>query len=179
LRWLVVQDCPCPRINANGGSLRWENDDGKLWDRYQNPATGLGSEFNCFLLSDTCPDPVPEDFNREHFAGYVPYSYTKPFPPPNGGTIQFRGADLGECSVKIGNLGAIVKVIDGIQRPGKMESALFAEQITPRLQAFIAENRDSLRAEAVAKVKARLVSEVAEKRVELDALEKLIATAKF
>lgn len=183
-RWLVSQQIPYPRISAECGQLRWENDEGKLWDRFHNqPATGLGKEYHCYLLADTCPDPVPENYNRTHFAGYTEYNhYSNPSPKRNAGTIKFRGSDLGECLVVL-NLGKWeqieVKIHDAIQRAGKGERAFFDEQIVPKLKAFIAENSQSLLSEAIAKVKARLVEEVAETRRELEQLEKQIATAKF
>lgn len=179
-RWLVVQNHPHPRINANCGALRWENDEGQLWSSYQRPATGLADNFTCYLLADTCPDPVPEDYNRSQFAGFVPYaSYGKPALPPNGGVIQFRGASLGECIVRFEREWTRISVRDGSQSPSKSESDFFNDQIIPHLKAFIAANRESLKAEAVTRVKARLAGEVAEKRKELNNLEKAIKTAKL
>lgn len=179
-RWLIVQNQPYPRINANGGELRWENDEGQLWDRYQHPATGIADHYTCYLLSNTCPDPVPDSYDRTHFAGYVPYaSYGKPALPANGGTIQFRGASLGETVVKFERDWTVIKVVDGGQSPSKSERQFFDEQIIPRLKEFIAENRASLKAEAAASVKKRLVLQVAEKRAELSKLEKQIETAKL
>lgn len=179
-RWLVVQSIPYPRINANGGQLRWENDEGKLWKQYQQPAKGIGQEYACYLLSPTCPEPPPIDFDRTIFAGYVPYqSYGKPADPANGGTIMFHKSSLGECSVNITPTWVTIKTVDGFQNPGKSEKAFFNEQIIPKLKEFIKENAAALKEEAIRKIKARLVSEVCEKRAELVKLEKLIDEAKF
>lgn len=181
VRWLVVQNIPYPRINANGGPLCWENDDRQLWDRYQQPAKGIGQNYTCYLLADTCPDPVPADYNRTHFAGYVPCrGYKDPDPKPNGGSVVFRGKTLGECTVKIDSTGYVmINVGDGFTRPGNAESDFFKDQIVPTIKQFIADNREELRNYALAKLKTNLASEVSEKRKELDKLESQIAEAKF
>lgn len=86
---------------------------------------------------------------------------------------------MGECSVNITPTGVTIKTVDGFQNPGKSEKAFFEDQIIPKLKEFIKENAAELKEEAVRKIKARLVSEVCEKRTELSKLEKLIDEAKF
>lgn len=169
-RWLVTQLHPYPRIRADGGGLCWQNYE-KIFSSHCNPAVGIGQLYHCYLLADNCPAELPEDYNRSHFAGYVPYAnYGTPQQPANGGAIKLRGQDFGETLVSVETRWVTVKVRGGCN-PTATEAAFFKSQIEPALLVFIEANRASLKSEAVAAVKARFVAEIKEKRAQLSKLE--------
>jgi hypothetical protein len=176
LRFLVVQEIPYPDIASDGGRISWRNFGG-LFDQYGRKADGIGSNYYCYLLADTAPDIVPDDYNRTLFAGYTDYhDQTK----VNGGTFKFRGKDLGEMSIHFGNNPDYPDIkLNGFNAPTSSERDAIRALICPELRQFITENRVDLKAEAVDKIKNRFAAELRETRESLNALEAQAAKAVF
>lgn len=170
LRFLVEQSHPYPRINAEAGTLKWDNAEGLL-PKYGSPASGIGEDYRAYLLT---PGDVPENYNRTHFAGYShrPGPYGSP-EVVNAGSFSLRGKDLGEMSISFSNGSPYVQV-RGFSTPSSSEMDFIRENIIPALAAFINTNKAELRAYALEKIEIRLESEVKEKRAELDKLEAMI-----
>lgn len=174
LRFLVEQSHPFPRINAEAGSLKWDNTEGLL-GKYGSPPSGLGEKYNAYLLA---PGDVPESYNRTNFAGYShrpgPYGSLEVV---NAGSFALRGKSLGEMSVRFeGNPTYPDIKVRGHDAPSASEREFIRDFITPTITAFIRENKAELRADALEKIKIRLALEVKEKRAELDKLEAMIPT---
>jgi hypothetical protein len=172
LRFLVEQSHPYPRINANAGTLKWDNTGGLL-GKYGSPASGIGEAYRAELLA---PGDVPENHNRTHYAGFRhnPGGY-KSLEVVNAGTFALRGKDLGEMSIHFNNGSANINV-RGFEAPSSSEREFIRENIIPALATFINANKEDLRADALEKIKARLKNEVMEKRNELGLLELMIPT---
>lgn len=164
LRFLVVQSIPYPDIASNGGRLEWRNDGG-LFPRYYNPASGIGENYHCYCLADGITPP--EDYNRTHFAGYD----GKP------GAFLLRGKDIGELTINLGSYAEIK--VQGFNTPTPGEREFITAQIVEPLRAFIAVNKAALKEEAVVKITAQMRERVATARKEIDRLEAMINTAKF
>ncbi len=173
LRFLVIQEIPYPDISGECGSLRWRNFGG-IFSQYGRKADGIGATYFCNLLSDTAPEVIPPDYNRTIFAGYADYHDRTKI---NGGTFKLRGRDLGEMSIHFGNLTWPDIKVNGFDNPSKAERETIQELICPALVQFIEQNRASLKAEAVAKIKARFESELQEARKTLTELENQTTTA--
>jgi hypothetical protein len=174
-RWLILQDIPYPNITCDGGGLKWRNFDG-LFSQYQSPARGLADVYTCNLLVPGIE--IPEDYNRTHFAGFTPYSNDGTTKAANPGSILFRGQDLGEMRISIEPQYAEIRANDGVRPPAGAVEMINA-QIVPRLRNYIEQNRGNLKAEAIAKVKAKFAAELAEARAQLDKLQEQAKTAKF
>lgn len=158
-RWLIVQEIPFPDIEGSCGTLKWRNA-GELFPQYGNPARGIGSRFNCYLVVPEIE--IPEDYNRNHFAGYVPYSIDRnATPKPNPGTILFRGKDLGEISVYFGDNPDWPDIKS--EQCNRVQGAardMLLEQVVPPLREYIKRNADKLKSEAVEKLRKRMSDEI-------------------
>ncbi len=174
LRFLVVQEIPYPDISGECGSLKWRNFGG-IFSQYGRKAEGIGASYFCHLLADTAPEVIPPDYNRTVFAGYVDY---KDQIKINGGTFKLRGKDLGEMSIHFSHNPTWPEIkINGFNAPSKSERESIQELICPALIKFIEQNRASLKAEAVAKIKAQFQDKLKEARETLTELENQAATA--
>jgi hypothetical protein len=172
LRFLIVQETPYPDIER----FQWRNFGG-IFPQYQRPAEGIGSKYYCYLLADNAPKVVPDDYNRTIFAGYADYrDKTK----VNGGTFKLRGRDLGEMSIRFDANPDYPEIkVNGFERPSNGERSAIVELIVPALRQFIAVNRAELKAQAVAKIKARFDSVIRDAKEQLNNLEKQAAEAVY
>lgn len=170
LRFLIVQEIPYPDIGSECGEARWRNGGG-LFRQYGRPAEGIGTNYICHLLA---PGDVPEDYNRNHFAGFTPYAgYGKPALPPLPGTMKLRGRDLGEMTIKLESNPDWPDIkVCGNESPSRSERDAIKTLVVPHLQKYISEHAAELRAEAVAKITANMVQRIADARKRLDVLEK-------
>lgn len=179
LRWLVVQEIPYPDIEGHSGRFQWRNF-GDLFGQYGNKASGIGSNYFCHLLADTAPEAIPDDYNRTIFAGYADYhDKTK----VNGGTFKLRGRDLGEMSIRFehnfSNPDYAVIKVNGFDSSSSGERQAITDLICPALRTFINDNKAELKAEAIAKIKARFAAELKEAREQLQELENKTAEAVY
>ncbi len=178
VRFLVSQEHPWPDYSSNGSSIDWRNTGG-LFSAYQQPATGLGSRYYCYLTTPGIE--IPEGWNRTHLAGFShrPGPYGTP-EVVNPGSITLRGKDLGEMTVYFGDNPEWPDIkVRGHDAPSSSERDFIKAQIVPALLEFIAANREELKAEAVAAVKASFAKKLGEARAELDAMEKKAETAVY
>lgn len=178
VRFLVSQEHPWPDFNSNGSSIDWRNTGG-LFPAYQQPATGIGSQYYCYL---TIPGiEIPEGWNRTHLAGFShrPGSYGTP-EVTNPGTITYRGKDLGEMMVYFGSNPNWPDIkVRGHDAPSSSERDFVKSAIVPALREFIASNKADLKAEAVAAVKGAFAKKLGEARAQIDAMEKKVETAVY
>lgn len=180
LRFLVVQEIPFPCVGGQTSTLAWVNYEG-LFSSYGNKAQGIGETYKCYLLADTAPEEIGEDYNRNHFAGYKPYrSYGQPEAPANGGTLTVRGKDLGEMSITFahGFDWPTIRVNESCA-PSATESEVIKAQIVPPLVKFIKDNRAFLKACAITRIKAQFARKLREAREQLDKLEKQAEQATY
>lgn len=172
-RWIIWQERPHPCIRSETGALAWSHMEGLL-GKYGSKPSGLGSRYKCHLL--TPEGDIPEDYDRTHFAGFShrPGPYGTP-EVVNPGSFALRGKDLGEITVGIGNNPQYPEIrVRGFDSPSTSERDFIKAQIVPYLMEAINANAASLREQALAYVQKRLASELAEKRKELEDLEKLV-----
>jgi len=178
VRFLVSQEHPWPDFHSTGSSIQWRNTGG-LFPAYQQPAVGLGSRYYCYL---TVPGiEIPEGWNRTHLAGFThrPGPYGSPY-VTNPGTITLRGKDLGEMTVYFGNNPEWPDIkVRGHDAPSSSERDFIKAQIVPALRDFITANKDELKQEAIAAVKAAFAKSIKAARSELDAMEKQVETAVY
>lgn len=174
LRFGVAQEVPYPDIEGNGSGLHWRNFGG-LFGQYGSKAQGIGEKYYCYLLA---PDvEIPDDYNRTHFAGYADYHDKSKV---NGGTMTFRGKDLGEMSIHFDANPHWQDIkVRGFERATGSEREAITSLIVPRLQEFIAANKAELRAEAIAKVKKTFSERIKSARASIDALENEAQTATY
>jgi hypothetical protein len=161
VRWLISQEIPYPDIEGSCGTLKWRNAGG-LFPAQGRPASGIGSRFYCYLLVPEIA--IPEDYNRNHFAGYVPYqSYGKPQLPPNPGTITFRGEDLGELLVYFGDNPDWPEIkSECSNHVGGAARDMLLEQVIPPLREYIKQNAAKLKSKAVEKLRKRMSDKIGE-----------------
>lgn len=170
-RWLVVQSAPCPDLHSDCGGhvLNWRNG-GELFrspgNRFGWTGPTIGESFRAYLLADGVTPP--ENWNRMHLAGYAENRDSA----PNPGTIVFRGKDLGETSVEWSNPNAYPTWrVRGWDSPTSGERDFLSESVFPSLRAFVAENKASLRSEAIAGLEKRFDSMLEAARKAIGALE--------
>jgi hypothetical protein len=178
-RWIITQTHPHPDTEGHSGEIKWRNAE-NLFDRYNQPASGIGQCYQCSL---TIPaDEIPDNYDRTHFAGFVPYAgYGKPANPPNAGTFTIRGRDLGEVQIEIkegsGWQNYTSCNVNGGDRPTPQEKEIIEKQIVPILRAIIERDAAELHAAAVARLKATFAEQVARVRASANRLEKEAAEA--
>lgn len=177
--FLVEQSHPFPTIVKNGTSMQWGNFEA-IFPVFQRPAQGLANSFTCYLLrSDVDPSAIPDEYNRGHFAGYVPYQSKGNDIAP--GAINYRGKSLGEMRIGLeNNLGdyPMIRVRES-DNPSPSEREFIMEQIIPKLVDFIHANKAQLHADAKAKTLQRMRAQISAARTEIAALESKIAEAVF
>ena len=172
-RWLIWLDrvYPCIKGHSAGG-LNWENTE-SLFPRYGSEARGLALRYSAAMLRSDYDEESAQD-NRLDYAG------------ADGapGSLVIRGEDLGELSAEIigasGTCGGYVSYrARGYNSPTPGEKNLLQEQVTPALLAYVKANARSLKAEAVAVVKAHFAEELREARERLNWLKVEAKKAKF
>lgn len=178
VRFLISQEHPWPDYHSTGSKIEWRNT-GCVFESYQHPAEGIGSRYYCYL---TMPDvEIPEGWNRTHLAGFShrPGPYGTP-EVVNPGTITLRGKDLGEMTVYFGSNPEWPDIkVRGHDAPSSSERDFIKAQIVPHLLEFIAANRDELKQEAVAAIKAAFAKCLQSARADLDAMETKAETAVY
>ena len=179
-RWIITQSHPHPDTHGFSGNIDWRNGGG-LFPEYGRPAQGIGHTYRCNL---TIPqDEIPDNYNREQFAGFVPYvGYGKPTPPPNPGTLTIRGRDLGEMTIEIKEghgwpEGYAEISVRGNERPTPQEREIIKREIVPHLIDYIKRNAAELHSEAIKRLTANLAEQVSRVRASADKLEKEAAAA--
>jgi hypothetical protein len=177
-RWHVSQSRPYPDLER----LEWRNTAG-LIPNYNNQykAPTIGTEYRCFLLRSDF-DPATATGNRSDFAGFESgLSYdsngNRVHLPENPGAIELRGKSLGEMCVTFGNNPEwpeiTVRGYGGTATTAEREWMETA--IIPALRAYIQANAATLKAEAVASLKADTESRISEARRKIDDAEKKMA----
>lgn len=172
-RWLVEQDHPFPRINLTGGlRAEWENAGG-LVGKYGKKPEGIGTSYRCHLLAEGVTPP--KDWNRTHLAGFKhrPGPYGTP-EITNPGTIIYRGRDMGELNITIDPSRGYGVSFDGSLT--RTEHDMLMEQVVLHLEEFIADHSMALKEAAVAAIRERLESEIAEAEQKIAALKASIPT---
>jgi hypothetical protein len=136
IRFLIKQNTPYPDTEGFSGNLRWRNAEGIIAS-HNNSTPKLPASYQCYLLP-TPTNPIPENFNRTHLAGYE----------NNESPLSLRGRSLGEVTITLTETYEKPNV-RGFQTPTPGERKLLEEWIYPQLREFIAENRKELRHEAL------------------------------
>lgn len=170
-RWLVVQSAPFPDLHSDCGGhvLNWRNG-GEL---FRSPSSSygwagptIGESFRAYMLAEGVTPPEP--WNRTHLAGYA----EKHDSAPNPGTIVFRGKDLGETFVEWSNPNAYPTWrVRGFDSPTDCERQFLSGFVFPSLSAFVAENKASLRSDAIAGLEKRFAVMLDAARKAIGALE--------
>lgn len=176
-RWIVSQSRPYPDIEGVYG-LQWRNAGGLLpkYGQAKDKPT-IGNEYRCFLLRSDF-NPATATDNRNDFAGFSPGLVYKDgvrvLEPELPGAIELRGKSLGEMSVTFGNNPEWPDIhVRGYgNHPTSSEREWIKATIIPALRQFIADNADSLKAEAVETLKNDVSVRLASYRADLDKMEK-------
>ena len=162
LRFDVSQLHSWPDMEGFGSSFRWRNYGG-IWSGYGKPATGLDSEYICYLLADGANDSSGSRLNHAGYEG-------------NGGTFALRGKDLGELAISLSGqsfkYGFYVSsvVVRGFEKPTDGERFFIEDKIAPSLGAFVEANKAQLLSEAVDRVEACLQDRLAGARESINTL---------
>lgn len=178
-RWAVSQSRPYPDIHGISG-LEWRNAEKLLPRSGQKPT--IGTEYRCHLLRSDY-DPEKATGNRNDFAGFSPGLVYKDgirvLEPELPGCIELRGKSLGEMSVTFGNNPEWpdIQVRGYGNNPTPSEREWIKAAIIPALRQFIDNNAESLKAEAVEKLKRETESRLASCRADIDRMEKQMAAA--
>lgn len=177
-RWLVSQSRPYPDMERG----QWRNAGG-LIPKYGNTgAPTIGTEYSCFLLRSDY-DPEKATGNRNDFAGFSPglvyQDGVRVMLPEHPGSIELRGKSLGEMSVTFGNNPdwPDIQVRGYGNSPTPSEREWIKAAIIPALRQFIDNNAESLKAEAVEKLKNDVESRLASYRADIDRMEKQMSEA--
>lgn len=181
-RWHVSLSRPYPDIHGVSG-LEWRNAGGLVpHGQHRQSKPTLGNEYRCFLLrSDFEQDKATG--NRNDFAGFSPglvyVEGVRVLQPELPGSIDLRGKSLGEMCVTFGNNPEWPDItVRGYgNNPTPSERNWIKENIIPALRQFIADNAESLKAEAVESLKKDTAQRLAGYRADIDRMEKQMAAA--
>ena len=175
-RWLITQCRPFPDLHAASG-VTWRNAQGLIPQYGMSDKTPtIGTEYRCQLLRSDY-EASKATGNRNDFAGFdTMYTYVRgvrvPLPPLPG-AIELRGKSLGEMCVTFGaNPDYPETTVRGFGNQATPSEREWVNlEIVPALREYIAQNAASLKAQAVADLKADVAKSVAEFRAYLDAAE--------
>lgn len=175
LRWGIEQEIPYPTLKGHSYNLQWENF-GNIFSEYGNKAKGIGEEYRCYLL---IPEgEIPEDYNRTHFAGYIPYPTKEN--KANKGTIIYRGKDIGELEISFNSYNDFYSIKIGCSNsPSKSEREMLENLIVPKLREFVSINKEELRNDAIKRLKERMSNQIKEARESINKAEEQIKEAIF
>lgn len=177
-RFVINQDIPWPRVHTSGGSLEWQNHEGKLFSHCGQGPKGIRENYTCELLSMDFIGELPDNYNRMSLAGFSHRPGPYGTPEITNPSLVYRGKSLGELTISFGNNLDWPDIKQGYSGSfTSVERGWIKEQIVPQLRAFIAANKAELRKMALAAIESRMRENVAEKRAELDRCEALIDEA--
>ncbi len=172
-RWHVEQSRPFPDMERG----EWRNSGGLIPQHGSKGKPTIGNEYRCFLLRADF-DEAQATGNRNDFAGFSPglvyVNGLRALQPENRGPIELRGKSLGEMVITFGNNPEWPDItVRGYgNRPTESERDWIKAAIVPALRQFIADNNDSLKAQAVAALKKDTAERIASYRADLDKMEK-------
>lgn len=174
--WGIVQERPYPSVEARFGRSQWTNFGGLLAD-YNGKVNGLEERYTCNLLRS---DQTEWDMStRVSYAGYKDYpAYGQPPKPDAPGTIVYRGVDMGEMSVSLGRDCPYEQIqVRGFHHPTPGERSFITSQIVPALRQAVEANREALKQEAIAGIRAHVAEKLKEGRAALDKMQKEMENA--
>jgi len=159
LHFLVYHEVTYPDITTECGGFKWRNGGG-LFPQY-NCKFEFPAAYRCHLLKPDAVVTGDYSYNRHDLAGFE----------GNPGAMTLRGQSLGEMSIDIGANpqwpGIRVNVFN---TPSPKERETITALVVPKLLQFIAANKTALRAAAIAQIKARFESQIAEAHKAIDKL---------
>jgi hypothetical protein len=171
-RWHVSKSRPYPDRDDRG---EWRNAGDMLPRDKSKPS--IGNEYRCFLLRSDFDPAAMATGNRNDHAGFSPglvyVEGKRVMQPELPGTIELRGKSLGEMNIVFGNNPEWPDItVRGYgNAPTTAERDWIKAEIIPALRQFIADNADSLKAQAVAELKKDTAARLASYRADIDRME--------